>query len=136
MTKYYDDTCIWRDYYENRSDKLKPLGEFALLFFNNVIKNKDIILISDVIIDELSINYSLEQINLIFKVIKENNLLIKINLDKKIMNDAYLLHADLKLGKGDAINSAIAKKYSAILVTRDFHYLITDIVIRKPEDLI
>ncbi len=45
--RFYIDTCIWRDYYENRSDNLKPLGEWALQFLKNAVNNDDLILYSD-----------------------------------------------------------------------------------------
>ena len=36
--KYYLDTSIWRDYYENRSDKFRPWGEWALILINKILE--------------------------------------------------------------------------------------------------
>lgn len=32
--KYYLDACIWRDYFENREDRFRPLGEWAFRLVN------------------------------------------------------------------------------------------------------
>ena len=36
MARYYVDTAIFRDYCENRVDRFRPLGEWALAFFKKV----------------------------------------------------------------------------------------------------
>ena len=61
--KFYLDTSIWRDYSENRSDKYLPLGELALTFINKAIENKNFILYSDFVVEELKIKYDEEEIN-------------------------------------------------------------------------
>ena len=38
--RFYLDTCIWRDYYENRSDNFRPLGEWALFLINKINQAK------------------------------------------------------------------------------------------------
>ena len=37
VEKYYLDTCIWRDYFENRSDKFRPLGDWAFSLIKLII---------------------------------------------------------------------------------------------------
>ena len=40
MQKYYIDTCVWRDYYENRFSKSgKPFGKYAACLFMKIIKS-------------------------------------------------------------------------------------------------
>ena len=53
--RFYLDSSIWRDYYENRKDKFRPLGEWALRLIKNIIENKNYILYSDFVIKELNI---------------------------------------------------------------------------------
>lgn len=52
--KYYLDTCIWIDYWENRTDNLRPIGEFAFKFLNS-LEDDDIIYYSDFTIRELKL---------------------------------------------------------------------------------
>jgi predicted nucleic acid-binding protein len=69
MTNYYLDTSIWVDYYENRSTKFLPLGDFALSLINKIIENKDQVFYSEHMFKELSRLYELETIRNILSVI-------------------------------------------------------------------
>ena len=61
MAIYYFDTCIWRDHFENRiSLGNRPIGDYATKLFMKVIKDRDIILMSDFTILELK-KYASEQ---------------------------------------------------------------------------
>jgi len=52
--KYWFDTCIWRDFYEDRLSKTgNPLGLYASDAFVKIIKNKDLILYSESLVWEL-----------------------------------------------------------------------------------
>lgn len=79
MGKYYFDTCIWRDYFENRSDRFRPLGDWALDLINQVIQNDGFILYSDFIILEMQNKYHKKQIIEILKIVPKNNL-IEVNV--------------------------------------------------------
>ena len=47
-TKYFLDTCIWRDFYEDRFGKTgRPLGKYASNLFMKILKNKDKIVFSE-----------------------------------------------------------------------------------------
>ena len=50
VMKYYLDTCIWRDYFENREDKYRPLGEWEFRLIKKIIAEELEILFSDLII--------------------------------------------------------------------------------------
>lgn len=136
--KFYLDTCIWRDYYENRTDKFRPLGEWALMLLNNILKNKHLVLYSDFVVKELKIKYSEEEINNIFEVIRERDLLLKVNISKYQAKEAAIVCKKRKISFGDALHAILARDNNAILVSRDIHFLqLTDIVkVKKPEDLI
>ena len=134
--KYYVDTSIWRDYYEDRKDKLKPLGEFAFEFFRKVKLNADKILYSDLIIEELNIAYNEKEIKEIFNIIEEENLLEKVEISKNQVKEALELKRKLQIPFGDALHAILAKDNNAILVTRDEHFLKIDFVnVKNPEDL-
>lgn len=136
--KFYLDSAIWRDYYENRSDKFRPLGEWALTFLNNALENKDFILFSDLVTKELQIKYSEEEINNILEIVSKRNLLIKADISESQAKEAAILCKQRKVAFGDALHAILARDNKAIIVTRDKHFLeLTDIAeIKKPEDLI
>ena len=60
--KYYIDACIWRDYFENRSDNFRPLGEWAFKLIKKSIEEGSSVVYSDSIIEELEEFYSKDEI--------------------------------------------------------------------------
>jgi len=138
MKKYYLDTSIWRDYYENRSDRFRPLGEWALKLINYIIENKDFILYSDLVVRELKVKYSEEEINKIFAVIYKRNLLLKVVISSSQVKEAAILCKKRNVAFGDALHAILARDNKAIMVTRDKHFFeLVDITeIKRPEDLI
>ena len=64
--KFYLDTAIWRDYFEDRRDGIRPLGEFAFQFLKNCEKKGCKVLVSDTVILELKVYFSEEDIKQIF----------------------------------------------------------------------
>ena len=54
MKNFYLDTNIWIDYFQNRTDGLRPIGEFAFLFIKNCINFDCKIIYSDLILFELN----------------------------------------------------------------------------------
>ncbi|MBU2638148.1 MAG: PIN domain-containing protein [Nanoarchaeota archaeon] len=138
VQKYFVDTLIYRDYYENRSDNLRPLGEWALEFFRSVAKQKGVILYCDLVIEEMAIEYNSDIIVLILETIASIAPLIKIEATAQEESEAKKLKKERKLPFADALYAVIARDNDAILVSRDNHFsLLLDIaVIRKPEELI
>jgi len=138
MKKYYLDTSIWRDYYENRSDRFRPLEEWALELINVIIENKDFILYSDFIVKELKIKYSEEEVNKIFEVIYKKDLLLKVIISNSQVKEAAILCKRRSVAFGDALHAILARDNKAVMVTRDNHFFeLVDISeIKKPEDLI
>ena len=137
MKKYFLDTCIWIDLYEDRKGyNEEPLGDFALKLFFYIKKNGFKIIISDLTIKELEMSYSLGEIESLLKPFE--SLLEKVNVDKKLLLEAKSLAEKRDLPKGDVLHALIAKKNSFILVTRDNHFnFLKDITnYFKPEDII
>lgn len=136
--KFYFDTSIWRDYYENRSDKFRPLGEWALKLINKIIEEGDIIFYSDFVVKELEITFSIVEIEKIFEIIKTSKSLVKVEINKGQVKEASKLAKERSVAFGDALHAILARDNKALLISRDKHFdELTDIVeTKKPEELI
>ncbi len=135
--KYYLDACIWRDYFENRSDRFRPLGEWALMFINRMVSEENIFIISDHLINELMTNYTYDRLTNLLKIIPEP-LKKKIKTSNNQTKEAFIIMNKFKIPFGDALHAIIARDNNAILITRDKHlFELTMIVsVAKPEDLL
>ncbi|MFC1733265.1 type II toxin-antitoxin system VapC family toxin [candidate division KSB1 bacterium] len=136
---YYLDTCIWRDYLEERHTLSgRPLGEYAAKFFQKIIKSRDKILFSDSIIIELKRKYSLEEINQILNLLFLIGILNKIIITKDEFTEAKQLAIAREIPLGDCLHAILARNHGAILVSQDKHILnnLSDIVkTRRPEQI-
>lgn len=135
--KYYLDACIWRDYFENRSDRFRPLGEWAIELINNIIRTEDIFVFSDHLINELEKYVSSEKISNLLSFIP-SSLIIYVKVNKKHTRAALEIKNKFKIPFGDALHFVLAKEENAIMVSRDQHFweLQKMICVKKPEDLI
>ena len=134
--KYYLDTAIWIDYYENRKDKYRPLGEWAHKLLSLIEEDGHIIIVSDIIIRELGNHLTNEQIQTILKAYQKN--IIQVGLSEAQYREARELAKAHDIPAGDAFHIIISRDNQAILVTRDHHFEgFKDIVeIAKPEEII
>ena len=132
--KYYLDSCIWRDYFENRSDKFRPLGDWAFRLIRKIIEENNLFIFSDHLISELEKQYSSEKLNKFFEIIPEQ-LIIKIKTTEKQAKEAFILKSKLNIPFGDTLHAILARDNEAILVSRDKHFYELG-NIKKPEDLI
>lgn len=139
IIKYYVDSCIWRDYYENREDNLRPLGEFAFQFFQYCNKNRHRVLTSRVILKELSQFYFENEIeNKIFLIV-DKELLFKVEIVEIQINETIKIKRDFAdIPFGDILNAILARDNNAILVSRDSHFerLSNVVEFKKPEEII
>jgi predicted nucleic acid-binding protein len=135
--KYYIDSCIWRDYFENRSDKFRPLGEWAFTLLKKIIQDNNLIIYSDLVEEELQITYSEKEIKNIFSIIP-NKILIKVETSAKQLKEAIKLSKEFNIPTKDALHVILARDNNSILITRDKHFyeIEKQITIRKPEELI
>jgi len=136
--KYYIDTLIWRDYYENRKDRFRPLGEWALDFFKKAIRENSMIIYSDFVEDELRKDYNEKQIKDIFSVIDKVSLLRKVEVQQKQFMEAAKLSKERNVPFGDAVHAIVSRDVGSIIITRNHHFEeLQDIVIpKKPEELL
>lgn len=136
--KYFVDTLVYRDYYENRKDNLRPLGEWALDFFRFIRENKGEIIYCNMVINELAIRYNSNAIVSILSTIAKFASLVKIEPTFKQKSEAQKLRKERSVPFADALYAVIARDNDAILVSRDNHFsLLSDIAnVRRPEELI
>lgn len=135
--KYYIDTSIWMDIYEDRKGYNKePIGYFALKLFGLIKAGKNKIVISDLLIKELEMNYSIAEINGMIKPFEKN--IEKIISSKDEINEAKKIAAERDIPKGDVLHSILARNHKLILITRDKHFnKLKDICkYYKPEQII
>jgi predicted nucleic acid-binding protein len=139
MTKYYFDTCIWRDHYENRiGSQGRPLGKYATNLFANVIKNQDTLLFSEFIIRELKNGFNEKEISEMLNVLYIAGILEKVTMKEEDYKEAKRQGMERNLPAGDVLHALLARKNNAIFVTQDNHCLqLKDIVeVKKPEEII
>lgn len=134
MSKYYLDTCIWIDYFEDRSDRFRPLGYWAFCLIRNIVSDKDIVIYSDVVEDELLGFYSEEKVRSLLSVVPEN-LFVKVNSTKKQSEEASVVSRKLNIPFNDALNAILARDNDSVLVTRDRHFYEFSNV-KRPEELV
>ncbi|MBI4454052.1 PIN domain-containing protein [Candidatus Woesearchaeota archaeon] len=135
--KYYLDACIWRDYFENRSDKFRPLGEWALMLIKKIVEDENYFVISDHLCNELHKNYTQSELDELLNFIPPS-LIIRINLNKPQSLKAFQIKNKFNIPFNDALHAVLARDNNAILVTRDKHFfeLQEELIIMKPEDLV
>lgn len=137
MKKFYLDTSIWIDVYEDRKGfNGEPLGDYA---FNLLIliKSKNYKLItSDHLIKELSVRYPVEHINGIFKPFEK--IITCLNVTKQQSAEAKKIAIEKSLPRGDVLHAILSRDYNLIMVARDNHFrFLTDLIeFFKPEELI
>lgn len=136
MAKYYLDTAIYLDYYFDRVDNLRPLGEWAFKLLSLIKANNEQLLISDFVIEELNSQLSKEDIAKLFEPYKA--ILVIVDYDEKQIQEMVKIARVRNVPKKDAIHAILARDNSAIFVARDNHFQqLRDICIAiKPEEII
>ena len=137
--KFYLDTAIWRDYFEDRSDGLKPLGEFAFRFLKECEKNGAEIIVSDLVVLELKVRFSKEQIKELFSAFQ--GITKEVTATPKQVSEARKewQKRNRALPFNDALHAIVARDNKAVMVTRDRHFfekLASIVEVQAPEDLI
>lgn len=134
--RFYIDTAIFRDYYEDRKDSFKPLGEFAYRFLAYVKATNSSLVVSDFMLSEFIKYYSDEIISSLLDPFK--HLIVNVNFTKSQYEEALEISKQKKIHVEDVLHAIIARDNNAIVITRDKHfYELIDIVqVNLPEDFI
>lgn len=137
--KYFIDTCIWRDFYEDRFSKSgRPLGKSATNLFMKILKRKDKILFSESLIWELKKDYDEQEINDMLNLLFINDVLARIDITKEEHLEAKKLSQEREIPYVDCLNAIQARNHKAIMISQDTHYIeyLADIIKTiKPEDV-
>jgi predicted nucleic acid-binding protein len=115
MDKVYCDTNIFLDYFYNRKDRLRPLGDFAFAFFSKGWNCRFHLIVSDWLMKELRNHLDQSQVEDILNHFKDKKKLIFVKMqDNDIMESKGYENPD------DALHAILAKKASAdYLATRN-----------------
>ena len=137
MEKYYLDTSIWLDFFENRNEPNLPKGNWAHKLLSKITENNDKAIYSDIVLLELGVaGYQFHEIEKLFEKIKP--ILIFAESTEKQARKAKDLSSKRDVPKGDALHALIARDNKATLVTLDNHFkkLVDIIKPKKPQDII
>lgn len=120
--RFYLDSCIWLDFFEDRSDSLKPLGEFAFMFLKKCLNEKNPVIVSDIVTKELQLFLPDAHIQERMDVFSE--IIVKVEHSKSQAEEAKALwkKLDAKFPFFDILHAIIARDANAILVSRDRHF--------------
>ena len=137
VEKFYFDTSIWLDFFEDRDEPNLPKGRWAQELINKIIKSDSKILYSDNNIIELNVaGYNIYEIEMMF--IKLKPILIFVESTEKESGKAKDLALRRNIPKRDALHALIARDNRATLVTLDQHFkkLLDITKPNRPQDLI
>lgn len=120
--KYYLDTCVWRDFYENRKSKTgRNLGKEAFRLIKNLLKKKATVLFSDLVVKELRIEYSMKDVEGLFSVLMLSKRLQWVGIEGWMNDEAKVIAAEKNVPLPDALHCIIARENEAIVVSQDKH---------------
>lgn len=137
MTLVYIDTNIYMDHFDNRTDGLRPLGEFAFELLRRVRNGDFIVIFSTLVSEELSYNTYEERIKQLLEDLNENVIYTGI-----LQDDAKLANRickDRGTTFNDTLHAIISKRMNAeYFITRnfkDFEILQDFVKLKYPENL-
>ncbi len=135
--RYYLDTSIWMDIYEDRKGyNNEPLGDYAWKLLGLIKSKKLSLVVSDLLIRELEMNYSIEEINGMMKLFQD--IIVKITTTEKQRNEALKIAEKRKIPKGDVLHAILSRDHDLIFITRDKHFRELEDISKhyKPEEII
>lgn len=134
--RYYLDTSIWMDYFEERKDPSKNLGEIAFQLLYKLLASRSKILVSYFIFIEMEFYVSIDELRGIMRPFE--CILERVSVSVKQKEEAKMLAKERNIPQGDALHAILSRDNHAILVTRDKHFqLLRDVCeIVKPEEII
>src|SRR3989338_2738312 len=134
--RYYFDTSIWLDLFENRDEEHLLKGKHVWALMKKILAEDSLIIYSDIIVEELhDFGYPPYKIEALFQPFQRILLFVYANENQKWKaND---LCKKRNIPPYDALHALIARENNAIMVTRDHDFqLLLDIIIpKRPEEL-
>lgn len=114
----------------------EPLGDYAWKLLSLIKAKREKLVITDILINELKIRYSIAEINGL--VILFEKFIIKIVSTVRQRSEAEKIAKERKIPSGDVLHAILARDYCLTLIARDNHFRrLKDIVnYYKPENLI
>lgn len=117
-TIVYFDTNFYLDYFYNRRDNIRPLGEFAHQALIKVFSGDYSVVVSDWLLEEISKNKASEPMNELIERLKEAKKYVYVSTGSEDIQRAKKLPTH----KQDALHVILALKAGAtILVTNNLN---------------
>ena len=137
MARYYLDTSIWLDLFEDRNEQNLPKGKYAERLMNKIVSENCLIVLSDIVKGEL-IEYGYTERDLIELFKPFEKILIDEEVNDKQLGKAKDLAKKRAIPRLDAVHALIARDAKALMISRDAHFRQLKDVVRcaKPEELI
>lgn len=135
--RYYLDTSIWLDFFENRNEPKIPKGDWARQLLEKMVKNDGEILYSDIVLIELKgLGYEIEEFKGKIEYLGLSCSYVESTVGER--KKAKDLSAKRKVPRGDALHALIARDHHAILITLDHHFKsLADITsAKRPQEVI
>lgn len=139
MTLIYIDTNVYLDYFEGRTDKFRPLGEFAYQIFQRTLSCEFRIIISTTLVKELENNIQKQRIYEFLGELEEKDKIVNGVIMKEDKERAQGIVRERKTPFNDTLHVVIANRMKAdYFITRnvkDFIELQDFVKILLPEHL-
>ena len=112
------------------------MGDFALKLFSLIKAKNHRLIISDLLIRELEMNYSMAEINGMIKPFEK--IIEKVVATSKQRDEAKSISKKRDIPPGDVLHAIIARDNKLILITRDKHFRELEDISEhhKPENII
>jgi hypothetical protein len=121
--KYWFDTCIWRDFYEDRLNRQgDPIGKYASMLYLKIVKEKGVILFSESLIWEMRKDYDESGIDEMLGLLFACGALIKIGIKEGEIQEARSIADERRLPFADCLIAVQARDNDAVIVSRDRHF--------------
>jgi predicted nucleic acid-binding protein len=138
MVNLYFDANVYLDYWEDRKDNLRPIGEFAYSLMRRAVNCEFVVCYSDLVFFEVSKSCNIpkeEVFEQMFRPLEKQGKLRLITYNYE--PEATKLAQEKKIPKNDAIHLVLAEKCNAILISLDNHHLTLreQFKVMKPEEL-
>ena len=119
--KFYFDTSIWLDFFENRDEPNLPKGKWAKALVRKIISKSDKIVYSDLTLIELEgAGYSRYDVEDLLKPL--SLVILFVETTEKQLGKSKDLSFKRNIPRKDALHALIARDIGATLVTLDHHF--------------